>query len=115
MRAGRRLVCAFLGRSEGQGYMFRNFLFSVILFSFLTVLIFRLSLFLQRLTTGGEGQDRTGPTRSAIETRDETGRATGTCRVIFCCLLYSFLFLALLLFQMSTVPQYVGLGGPNGT
>ena len=95
--------------------MFSHFLFSILLFSFLTVLIFRLSLFLQRLTTGGEGQDRTGPTRSAIETRDETGRATGTCRVIFCCLLYSFLFLALLLFQMSTVPQYVGLGGPNGT
>ena len=39
-RAGRRIVRAFLGRSGGQGFMFRYFLFPILLFSFLAVLIF---------------------------------------------------------------------------
>ena len=48
----------------------------------------------------GLGQDQTGPTRTAIETRDKKGGgSTGTCHVIFCSLLSFFLLLALLLFH----------------
>ena len=42
--------------------------------------------------------------------RDGEGRATGTFHVIFCSLLYSFLLLALLFFQLFTVQQQTGLG-----
>ena len=57
---------------------------------FFSLFLLLLSLFSQRLPTGGLGRGRTEPTRAAIETRDETRRSTGTCHVIFCCRLYVF-------------------------
>ena len=55
-------------------------------------------VFLQRLATGGMMRDQTGPMRAAAETWARSGEAKGSCHVVFCSLLYSFLLLDLLLF-----------------
>ena len=63
------------------------------------------------LATGGLMWGQTGPTRAATETRAGSGGGKGYCQVVFCSLLYSFLLLVLLLFQLSTVQQQAKSGG----
>ena len=64
-------------------------------------------------TTGGAGRGRTGPTRAAIETRDETRGSTGECHVNVCFPFYLFLLLTLLLFQCLQYNNRRGRTGPT--
>ena len=79
--------------------IFRILVFSSLL---LTVIIFRLSLCLRRLSTGGLWRGRTGPVRAAIETQARRGEAKGTCYVF----VLEFIYFFFLFFFFSDRLQY---------
>lgn len=90
------------GGRGGNGYVFRYFLFSILLFpsshcSYFPIISFFAKIINRR---AGAGPDRTDAGGDRNAGRDGGG-ATGTCYVIFCSLLCSFLLLTLLLFQLS--------------
>ena len=76
---------------------------------FFSLFLFFVVFFFAKISTGGLGRGRTGPTRAAIETRDETRGSTGECHVNVCSPLYLFL-LPTLLFSIVYITTTGGAG-----